>query len=219
MVEAQAVHDGECIKLYNRVAEYDGAFYYDTGDGRTVKTTKDGWDIVENPPIILKRYPHQQKQSEPNKGGDINRLFKFLNVKEVWHRLLSLVYLISCFVPGISHPIFHPWGDQGAGKTSLFTFFKLLIDPSKMSVVITPKNHDEVVQVLEQHYLCSFDNLSAFPNGLSDLLSQACTGSGFSKRKLYTDDESVIYQIQRCIGLNGINLLFSRADITDRAIL
>jgi len=51
------------------------------------------------------------------------------------------------------------------------------------------------------------------------LLSQACTGGGFSKRKLYSDDEDIIYQIQRCIGLNGINLLVSRADLMDRTLL
>lgn len=219
VIEAMAVYDGECIKLSNRVAEHNGCFYYDLADGRAVRITKDGWDVIDNFPILFKRYSHQQRQVEPKRGGDTQRLFRFINVSEELHRLLSLVSAISCLVPNIPHPIIHPYGDQGAGKTTFFTFFKLLIDPSKMSVIITPRNMEETVQVLEHHYLCMFDNLSAFPDWLSDLLSQACTGGGFSKRKLYTDDESVIYQIQRCIGLNGINLLISRADLMDRTIL
>ena len=219
VIEAMAVYDGECIKLSNRVAEHNGCFYYDLADGRAVRITKDGWDVIDNFPILFKRYSHQQRQVEPKKGGDTQRLFRFINVSEELHRLLSLVSAISCLVPNIPHPIIHPYGDQGAGKTTFFTFFKLLIDPSKMSVIITPRNMEETVQVLEHHYLCMFDNLSTFPDWLSDLLSQACTGGGFSKRKLYTDDESVIYQIQRCIGLNGINLLISRADLMDRTIL
>ena len=87
------------------------------------------------------------------------------------------------------------------------------------TLFITPRNQEELIQVLEHHYLCMFENLSSFPDWLSDLLSQACTGGGFSKRKLYTDDEDIIYHIQRCIGLNGINLLVSRADLMDRTIL
>lgn len=220
VIEAMATHDGECIRLYNRAAEHEGDFYYDLCNGcDAVKIAKSGWEVTYEFPILFKRYSHQQKQVVPKKGGDIQQLFKFINVREERHRLLSLVYLVSCFVPNIPHPIFHPWGDQGAGKTYIFTFFKLLIDPSKLAVMITQRDHKEVIQNLEEHYLCPLDNLSQFPDWLSDLLSQACTGGGFSKRKLYTDDESVIFQIMRCIGINGINLLISRADLMDRTIL
>lgn len=219
VIEAQAVHDNECIKLYNRIAEHENCFYYDLSDGRAVRVYKSRWEVVEKFPILFKRYPHQQKQVEPKRGGDIQSLFKFINVKDGRHKLLSLVYLVSCFVPGIPHPIFHPYGDQGACKTSLCTFFKLLIDPSKLDAIITPRNMEELTQILEHHYFCVFDNLSSFPDWLSDLLSVVCTGGGFSKRKLYTDDEDIIYQIQRCIVINGINLLVSRADLMDRTIL
>ncbi len=219
VIEAKAIYDGKCVSLYNRVAEYDGVFFYDLCNGSAVRISPLGWEVINKFPVFFKRYSHQQKQVIPQKGGDIKRLFKFVNVKKGKHQMLSLVYPVSCLVPNIPHPIFHPFGDQGAGKTSMFTFFKLLLDPSKLDVIITPRNQEELIQTLEHHYLCLFDNLSSFPDWLSDLLSQACTGGGFSKRKLYTDDEDVIYQIQRCIGLNGINLLVSRADLMDRTIL
>ncbi len=99
------------------------------------------------------------------------------------------------------------------------TIYKLLIDPSKIDVMMTPRNQEELIQIIEHHYMCLFDNLSAFPDWLSDLFSQACTGGGFSKRRLYSDDDDIIYKIQRCIGINGINLCISRADMMDRSIL
>jgi hypothetical protein len=40
-----------------------------------------------------------------------------------------------------------------------------------------------------------------------------------SKRQLYTDDDDVLYQFIRCIGLNGITLVANKADILDRAII
>ena len=62
VIEAMAVYDGECIKLSNRVAEHNGCFYYDLADGRAVRITKDGWDVIDNFPILFKRYSHQQRQ-------------------------------------------------------------------------------------------------------------------------------------------------------------
>lgn len=220
VIDAMSVHDGKLIKLHNRIAEHEGSFYYDLCDTpNIVRITPNGWEVTFDYPILFRRYSHQQKQVIPQKGGDIRRLFDFINIKDEQHRLLALAYLATCFIPGIPHPIFHPWGDQGAGKTSMFEFFKELVDPSKLGVFITPRNPEELIQALDHHYLCLFDNISTFPDWLSDLFSQACTGGGFSKRMLYTDDDDVIYQIQRCIGINGINLLVVRSDMMDRTIL
>src|ERR1051325_1516252 len=47
----------------------------------------------------------------------------------------------------------------------------------------------------------------------------AVTGIGNSKRRLYTDDEDVIYRYKRCIMLNGINISLTEPDALDRSIL
>jgi hypothetical protein len=53
----------------------------------------------------------------------------------------------------------------------------------------------------------------------SHALCRAVTGTGFSKRQLYTDDEDIIYFFLRCIGFNGINLAATKADLLDRGII
>ncbi len=45
------------------------------------------------------------------------------------------------------------------------------------------------------------------------------TGSGFSKRQLYTDDEDIVYQFRRCIGFNGINVAATRPDLLERSLM
>jgi hypothetical protein len=45
------------------------------------------------------------------------------------------------------------------------------------------------------------------------------TGSGFSKRELYTDDDDIIYNFKRCIGFNGINLAATKLDLLDRGLI
>lgn len=127
--------------------------------------------------------------------------------------------VISYFIPDIPHPILHPHGPQGAGKTSFFKIIKRICDPSSIEALITPRDLNQLIQVITHNHVCLFDNVSDIPVWMSDILSQACTGGGFSKRQLFTDDDDVVYQVKRCIGINGINLLIKKPDLMDRSIL
>jgi len=217
VIEAQAIFDGEPLKLFNRVGEFEGKFLYDLADGRVVEVTPEGW-TVKNSPILFRRYSHQQRQAEPKRGGDIEVLFNFLNVSAE-QRILTAVYLVTCLIPEIPKPLIYGYGDKGSGKTTASMTFKKLLDPSKVETLITPKDYNEVIQVLEHHAFIPLDNISSFPDWLSDLLSQACTGGGFQKRMLYTDSDTIIYKIKRAVFINGINLLIGRPDLMDRTIL
>lgn len=217
VLEGQAIFESPEETLHNRIALVDNAFWYDLGNGKAVRITAYGWDILDAP-ILFRRYAHQQPQVMPIKGGDPWRVFESLNVAPE-HQLLVLVFIISCFVPDIPHPIFHPHGAQGAGKTTACRTIKKICDPSEIEAIIAPRTSSELIQLLAHHHLCLFDNMSNLPPWMSDILAQACTGGGFSKRKLYTDDDDVIYKVKRCIGLNGINLLIYKPDLMDRSIL
>jgi hypothetical protein len=75
------------------------------------------------------------------------------------------------------------------------------------------------VQKLSHNYVAYFDNVSKIQDWLSDQLCRASTGSGFSKRELYTDDDDIIYNFIRCTGINGINIIGLRPDLLDRSVL
>ncbi len=234
VLRGKALFENPQITLYNRVAEKDGAFWYDLLNKRAVRVTPGKWQIIKNVsnvsnvanpgacwkglPILFRQYSHQQAQVEPIEGGDPWKVFDFLNITRDNH-LLVLVYIISCFVPEIPHPLFHPFGTQGAGKTTLCTFIKKLCDPSNIAAIISPRDAAQLIQILSHHHICLFDNMSDLPSWMSDILAIASTGGGFSKRQLFTDDEDIVYQVKRCIGLNGINALITRPDLMDRAIL
>jgi len=217
VLEAKAVYESRQVELWNRVAKHEGAFWYDLGRGKAVKITADGWAVVEVP-ILFRRYAHQQPQAEPIRGGNPWVMYRSLNVADQ-DKLLVLVYIISCFIPDIPHPIFHPHGAQGSAKTSLCNLIKKTVDPSFIEAIITPRDYNQLIQMIHHHCIGLFDNISSLPGWMSDVLAMACTGGGFSKRQLYTDDDDIIYQVKRCIGLNGINLLISKADLMDRSIL
>jgi len=234
VVEAKACRKGKEYKLHNRIAGHDGAFWYDMGDGIAVKIGEKGWEVVKNPPILFKSYKHQKTHSlaqilpyqdccrcrmQQCKGEHVKRILDFVNLNDEKERLLFVVYLISCFIPDIPHPIPVLHGDKGSSKSTVFKFLKEIIDPSVLRIMTFPKDNTELVQKLDHHHFAPFDNVTTLSEWQSDALCRACTGEGFSKREFYTNDEDIIFDYQRCIGLNGVNIVASKADLLDRAIL
>lgn len=222
VLEARALYKGEMLTLENRIAWHEDAIWYDLGDRRcrAVRITAQGWELIEEPPILFRRFAHQEAQAVPEKGGSLAAFLPFVNLadKEGQGPLL-LVYLVSCFIPGIPHPIPNLHGSQGSAKTTLARMLRRIVDPSKMEVLSFPPNGKEFVQQLSHHYFAFFDNISEITDSISDLLCRAVTGEGVSKRELYTDDEDIIYTFRRCIGLNGINPAAKKPDLLDRSIL
>lgn len=218
-LEGIAIHEGGLKDLSVRIASYQNAIWYDLGNKGAVKVDKNGWRVVKKPPILFRRYSHQEFQVLPSKGIKIHNLCKFINLSCESDRLLFLVYVITSFIPGFSHPILVLYGPQGSGKTIPLKLQKSLIDPSVLKTLSLVKSQKEFTQLASHHYFLNFDNISYISNDLSDLLAKACTGDGFSKRKLYTDDDDKIYYIQKVIALNGINLVANKPDLLDRTII
>ena len=220
-IAGRACFDGEEIKLHTRAAMIDGAVWYDLSDKewRAVKITADGWSVIDNPPTLFKRQQHQAAQVSPATGGNVRDLLRFVNITEESQQMLFLVLLVSYLIPGFPHPIAYVYGPQGSAKSTLSKIVRKLVDPSLMEVLSLPKKEEELVQVLSHHYMLFFDNVGTVPDSIGDLLCRAVTGSGFSKRQLYTDDEDIIYTIQANIGINGINLSSSKPDLLERSML
>ncbi len=220
-IEARAWSGNQKYELNNRVAYYDKALWYDLSNEnwQAVKITANSWEIVNNPPILFRRYSHQLEQIKPNAGSDIKEIFQFINISQDDEQLLFLVYLISCFIPGFPHPICILHGPQGSAKTSAFRLIKKLVDPSFIETIGFSKDENQLVQVLSHHWAPFFDNLSGLPVWASDMLCRAVTGEGYSKRQLYSDDDDFTYNFRCCVGLNGINVVASKPDLLDRSLL
>lgn len=221
MLEGEAVFKGKMRKLHTRVARVGDEIWYDLCDEqwRAVRVTPEGWSVVSNPPIIFRRYKHQAAQVEPSRGANVQTLLSLLNVVGKDNEILFLVYLISCLIPGFPHPILYVHGPQGSAKSTLSKVVRRLIDPSLAEVLSLPRDNQELVQVLAHHYLLFFDNVSAINDQAADYLCRAVTGTGFSKRQLYTDSDDIIYNILSCIGINGIDLGSLKPDLLERSIL
>lgn len=208
-------------KLHNRVSKTEGALWYDLSNSewQAVKISENGWEIVDHPPALFRREQHQKPQVFPNgEYGDIWMFFDSVNVSEN-KKLILLVYMVSCFIPDIPHPVIIIYGPPGSGKSMLMEFLRDIIDPSQVPKLKIPKGDKDIVQNFDHHYAPFFDNLDTIQPWLSDMICRAVTGEGSEHRQLYTDDDSVIRNYRRCVGLTGINVTARKGDLLDRGIL
>ena len=220
-VAGKARFDGEAMRLHNRAAMIDGEVWYDLADKawRAVKVTADGWSVIDNPPTIFKRQQQQAPQVIPVGGGDIRAILRFVNISDESQQLLFLVLLVSYFIPGFPHPICYVYGPQGSAKSTVSKIARRLVDPSRLEVLSLPRKDEELAQVLSHNYMLFFDNVGHIGDSAENLLCRAVTGSGFSKRQLFTDDDDIIYAVMANVGINGIALTSSKPDLFERSIL
>ena len=134
-------------------------------------------------------------------------------------KLLILVTLTSYFLANIPRPILVFHGEQGSGKSTLSSFIKKIVDPSLVDTTGVSRDVEGLIQLLAHHQCLCLDNISKLPQSFQDTLSRAVTGGAHSKRKLYTNEEDVVFSFKRSVVLNGINVAATRPDLLDRCIL
>ncbi|NOJ33023.1 MAG: hypothetical protein DA329_12895, partial [Candidatus Nitrosocosmicus sp.] len=247
-LQADAEFEGQTIPLHLRVAwgnKKDGdihndtkyytedrdSIYYDLTDEkwRCVKITKNQrWKILDsfseerkNDNVLFTRYT-QTPQSEPKRDYDHDIFDKFIqkaNIKNKNHIILLKVVIVSLFVPKIPHPILLIHGDKGSAKSTLQKKIKLLVDPGLPELLSINFNKEEFIQQLDHNYLAFYDNVRFEPKWLSDEACKAVTEIGFTRRKLYTNNEDQIFKYIRCLSFSGINVIFTEPDALERSIM
>ena len=172
-------------------------------DYQIVEISKTGWEIKKSEYILFTRF-NQTPQVLPDRNyndGIFDEYIKSTNVKGDNNKLLLKVYIVSLFIPDIPHPIFHPHGEKGSGKSTDLTKIKRLVDPAKPELLTVNNKQEEFVQQLNHNYVAIYDNIKHTPLWLSDEACKAVTGVGNTKRKLYSDDEDIVYEYKRCTSI------------------
>jgi hypothetical protein len=85
--------------------------------------------------------------------------------------------------------------------------------------LIPPSDTAELAQAANHNYCLYLDNLSSLSEQLSDVLCRLVTGVGFTKRKLYTDAEDIIFRQIVAVGITGITNVATKPDLLDRTLI
>jgi hypothetical protein len=214
--------------LYNRLAKLGENIYYDLNNEnwQCVMITKVGWEIIDNP-LLFKRPHDDRKQVFAVINQDQRRYLKELlfdrsTIKYEYQKLISEVYIISLFVPDISHPMIIPIGPKGSGKTLLLRSIKLLVDPrNEIEALVQrlPRDEKDRRVCVYDNYVSFFDNETALHSYEMDELCTWVTGYSGTVRVLHTTDESRTYSGKAILGINGINIPVINSDALSRAFV
>jgi hypothetical protein len=215
----KALYDGPEEEVHTRVAQHDGAVYLDLGSEswEVVRITADGWEVISQAPVKFVRSPDMLALPRPIDGGSIDLLGPVSNL-DADNLVLAVGWLVGAMQPNGPFPVLVLEGTHGSAKTTTARLLLTLVDPRKAQIRGAPRNAHELAISAANSWCLGFDNLSDVRPWLSDALCRLSTGSGFSTRAYYTDDEEKIFEGTRPVLLNGIAIGIDREDLRDRGI-
>jgi hypothetical protein len=217
-IAAKALYEGEERQVHVRIAEHKGNIYIDIGDDnwRVIEVTSNRWHIIHSPPVRFVRSASTRALPFPQQGGTIELLRQFCNLKTESEFVLLVGHLYGVMRPNANYPVLVETGEQGSCKSTLFKLIGRLTDPRIPELRSLPANEDDLIIAAKRAHLLVFDNISGIRDWLSDAFCRLSTGGGAGKRKLYSDDEEILFDGRRAIFLNGIEDVVTRGDLVDR---
>jgi hypothetical protein len=220
-LDASAFIDGDEREVFLRVAEQDEIVYVDLCDKRWRAieiSAGGGWHIINEPPVRFRRSPAMLALPEPEKGGSIELLRKYLNVRDDVDFTLIVAWLLAALRPRGPYPILGVSGEHGSAKSTAAKVLRALVDPNELPLRRPPRDaRDLFVSAVNSHVI-SLDNLSSIGPWLSDTLCTLSTDGAFATRQLYSDSEEQLFKAKRPIITNGIVNVIERPDLADRTL-
>lgn len=196
------------------------ALWLDLNDrqGRAIRIGPQGWRVESDPPVLFRRFRHQHEQPPPE-AGVISELFELLPLAHESERLLLLAWLTMAAFPFRPCPMLCLYGPQGAAKTTTARMLRELLDPSTSDNFDFQTQYAHLPEILDHHAVPVFDNVGRLKPSQANLLCRAVTGGSWSKRKLYTDSEDIVFRFRRPLILTALEIPCAAADWLDRALL
>lgn len=220
IIEARSCFEGPRRKVHLRVGELNGKLYLDLCNDtwNAVEIGSDGWRIVDEPPVRFRRTPGMQPLPIPEPGGSIELLRQYLNVRKESDFVLVVAWVLAALRNHGPYPVLVLSGEQGAAKSTFTAMLRSLIDPNTALIRALPRLDHEFFIAANNGHVLAYDNLSVLSAGISDTLCRLSTGGGFSVRRLYSDQEEVLFEAARPMILNGIEEMVKRSDLADRSL-
>jgi hypothetical protein len=218
-IAAKAQFEGEECAVHTRIANHGRAIYIDIGDSdwRGIETTELGWKVVDEVPVRFVRTTTTKALPAPQRGGSIELLRPFCNLKTRDEFVVLIGHVLATLRPEANYPVLVTTGEQGSCKSTLFRLIVRLVDPRSPELRSLPKDEDDLITSAKGAHALSFDNISGIPVWLSDAICRLATGGGAGKRKLYSDDDEILFDGRRPTFLNGIEDVVTRGDLVDRS--
>ena len=221
-LEAMALFKGDARVTALRVHECAGSIVIDLCDKnwQAIRITAAGWEPVRQEELDFHfvRRRGMEPLPIPQAGGSIDELREFLNLPDDATWMLTVAFIVMAFSGQGPYPVLAITGEQGSAKSTLARIVRATIDPNESELRSPPREERDLVIAARNSRVLAFDNLSGLKPELADAICRMSTGAGFGTRELYTDDEEVLFSVQRPVMINGIDDLATRSDLADRSL-
>lgn len=229
LAEAMMVILAECERssptnVWLRVGRVDGELFVDLGDAeeRVVWVTPDGWEVLEPDaaiPVLFRRTSASAPLPLPERGGDLEALWKFVNVADEDERQLLRAWLVAALVLVEQPvPVLALLAEHGTAKTTTTRKLVSMVDPSRASTTPLPKDSEQLKFALYGSRVAAFDNVSNISNSMSDAMCRAVTGDADKARKFYSDSDLHIINFRSVVAFNGIDVGVLAGDLAERSL-
>ncbi len=215
--------EGPQRDVFIRYARISEAIYIDLANPHweQIKITKSGYEVIScaKSPAHFIRTPALLPIPKPKAGETIEKIRPFLNVKSDEDFMLIAAWMLSAMYPDGPFPILILHGSHGSAKSTTTRMICECLDPNKAVLRTLPNSERNMLIAASNSYVQSFDNVSALSTKQSDGFCRLSTGSGFRRRKLYTDNLEIILNPKRPTFFNGISYFAIQNDLLDRSIV
>ncbi|APG24256.1 hypothetical protein [Syntrophotalea acetylenica] len=217
---AKARFEGQTLPLFVRTAPCRNGLAIDLGDDSrlAVLVTPNGYQIGE-PQFPFRRGSNTATFPAPEPGGDLAELFDFVNITNPSGQRMIIAWLLHTFLTGIPHVVLVLEGAQGSAKSTASCQLVSLTDPSQAPLLALPSSERDLMISAATSWVLVFDNLRRLPPEVSDQICRLVTGGGLRTRKLYTNDDEMLFTAKRVVVLNGIHGIVKEQDLLSRSLV
>lgn len=137
-------------------------------------------------------------------------------------RMAFTVWMFALAFPDLmpTKPLLLLEGVQGAGKTSGVMLLELVLMGHRKAMQLEKDKPNDFGVTLLRRPIAIFDNLDSYVDWVPDAVCAYATGTGWTRRRLYTDDDSFELQPHAFIAVASKNpASFRREDTADRCII
>jgi len=219
-LQALGRFNGESRDISTRVAKHGQAYFIDLCEptnSRAIEVQPGSWRIVDTPPVLFVRGEAMQPLPTPIHGGRLSLLWNTANIPDQ-HRVMVVTWLIEAMRTDTPYPGLELIGEQGSGKSTAAEAIRRVLDPSSCNLRGAPKTVEDIFVSAKQNHVVAYENISHLAGPMQDALAILSTGGGYSKRKLYSDDDESIINVRRPWLINGISIAVTQQDLVDRVI-
>lgn len=220
VIQARALFEGAERTVHVRVAGQGGRLYLDLGDTtwQAIEIDATGWRVIAVPPVRFRRSAGMRPLPMPERGGSVEVLRSFLNVRSDADFVLAVAWLLACLRDRGPYPVIVLAGEQGTAKSTFTAMLRTLIDPNTAALRALPREERDLFIAAGNAHVLAFDNVSGLPGFVSDTLCRLATGASMAIRQLYSDQDEILFEAARPVMLNGIEDIVNRADLASRAL-